>query len=127
MIEESGNPTLLDHVTTYRTLSATRMQQNQLLSQVEQKPEEVFHPTYELNPGRKRTEVGFLSIRKPMTVYLYSERFPIGLLALDVAWCRHLVIVGVVSLTELLLGFLTNGEQEIHSTQPRIVSFNGSS
>lgn len=75
--------------------------------------ESVMDPqTIGLNLGVKRMEVGFLNTRKPMTVYLYSERFPIWLFSLEASWVHHLFIVGYTSLPAFMLLF-TTGERDI--------------
>lgn len=69
-------------------------------------------PTLGLNVGVKRMEVGLINTREPMTLYLYSERFPIWLFSLDASWCHQLVIVGYTSLPDFML-LLATGEQEM--------------
>ena len=72
----------------------------------------VHQPALGLNVGVKRMEVGFLNTRTPMTVYLYSERFPIWLFSLDASWCNHLFIVGYTSLPDVML-LMSTGERDM--------------
>lgn len=116
MIEARGNSQVLDPTTMTRRVSErNRRQDSYELSPIVHQhysEMETDHQSLGLNPGSKRTEVGFLNSRKPMTVYLFSERFPLWLLALDGTWCLRLIIVGAASLSDFVL-LCTVGERDI--------------
>jgi hypothetical protein len=62
-------------------------------------------PDSAFSPGssrERRCEVGYLTLKKPLAVYLIFEGFPVWVFLLDLACCSHLYIVGYTSLGALL-------------------------
>lgn len=65
-----------------------------------------------LNKGAKRVEIGYLTTKKELFVYLLFERFPVWLFSLEAKWCSSLILVGCSSISQLMLLF-SSGEQQL--------------